>query len=148
MREREREPGSAARMPKIDPSDIELDKTRDGCYWRVLHWLDNDVVLQLRIGHTNCGDPDDFIAEVKLVGADDPAGRAEDGFVILAEFMYSPFELEDAEPDLEEFPDVFRAEFVTMMRHWGRALEIMECGAALGPISEQPCSKGHGRNDV
>lgn len=130
---KEREPEPAITMQTIHQHELELDKTRDGLYWRLLHWVGGaDVLLQLRIGHTSCEDPDDFIAEVKLLGCDDPAGRAEDGFMILSEFMFSPFELEDAEPALEEFPVVFRAEFVTMVDYWRRVLKTMECGAAFG----------------
>ena len=123
---------SAFTLLKINCRDIELDKTRDGRRWRLLLWLDNDVVLQLRIVHTSCDDPGHFIAEMKLVGSDDPAGRSEEGFTKLSEFMYCAVELEDAEPDLDGFPDVFRDEFITMVSYWGQVLEIMECGSALG----------------
>ena len=123
-------------MLTIAPNDIELDKTQDGRYWRMLRWLDDDVVLQLRIGHTSCDDPDDFIAEVELVGFDDPAGRSEEGFTTLSEFMFCAVELEDAEPDVDGFPDIFRDEFITMVRYWGRVQEVMECGAAFGTMRE------------
>ena len=53
--------------------DIELDKTQDGCYWRVLHWVDKDVVLQLLIVHSDYREPDDFIAQIKLAGSDGPS---------------------------------------------------------------------------
>ena len=121
-------------MLKIAPNDIELDKTGDGRYWRLLHWLDTDVVLQLRIGHTSQDDPDDVIAEVKLVGSDDPGGRSEEGFTTLREFMYCAVELEDAEPDLDEFPDVCRDDDGDLL---GAGPE--GDGVRLGARNPEPC---------
>ena len=140
-------------ISKINHGDIELDKTEDGRYWRLLHWVGDDVVLQLRIGHTTQDDPDDLIMEMKRLGPDDldairreintqfdwtarrSWGLFEEGFTTLSEFMYCAVELEDAEPDLDGFPDTFRNEFITMVRYWGRVLEMMECGPAMGTLS-------------
>ena len=133
MSHTEGEPRSAFTMLNIAQHEIELDKTRDGRYWRVLHWVGgSDVLLQLRISHTCCEDPDEFIAEMKLVGSDDEAGRSEEGFTTLSEFLFGPVELEDPEPDVDEFPDVCRDGFITMVSYWGRVLEVMEFGSALG----------------
>ncbi len=135
MSHTEKEPRSALTILKIKFSDMELDKTRDGRYWRVLYWPDAHVVLQLRIRHMCWMEADDFIAEVKLLGADDSWGQSEEGFTTLSEFMHCAVELEDAEPDLDGFPNIFRDEFITMVRYWGRVLEMMECGPAMGTLS-------------
>ncbi len=118
----------------LDPYAIELDKSRDGRYWYLLHWPGNDVLLRLRIVHLSFEEPNDVIAELKRFGPDDPAGRSDEGFTILGRFMCCSIELEEPEPDLDEFPQAFRDEFITMMRYWGRILELMECGSALGSL--------------
>ena len=120
----------------IEQHAIYLDKTRDGHYWRLIYWLHNDVLLQLRIRHTSTDDPDDFIAEMKLVGPEDTGCRSEEGFMTLGEFCELPLalvpglHLDDLVQD--KFPDTYRDEFITMVRYWGRVLEIMECAPALG----------------
>ena len=133
MSHTEGEPRSAFTILNIAQNDIELDKTRDGRYWRLLYWLERDVLLQLLISHTCCEDPNDFIAQVKAFGSDDDlGGRSEQGFTTLSEFMFAPVQLEDTEPCLDGFPDVCRDEFITMVSYWGRVLEVMECGSTPG----------------
>ena len=136
MTERENTPGSPCPPLKFSQHDLELDKSADGRYWRLLHWTNDGVLLQLRIVHSTVDDPNDFIAEMKRIEPDhDPGGRSEAGFVPLGRFFFSPFELEEPEPDLTDFPDAYRAEFVTMVWHLRQVLTIMECGAALGESS-------------
>jgi hypothetical protein len=142
MSHTEAKPESAFTILKIAQNDIELDKTRDGRYWFLLHWPDNEVVLRLRIAHSSVDDPDDFVAEMKVVGPDDPAGRSEEGFSVLSSFMFSPFALDAAEPDIDEFPSQYRDEFVSMVCYWGFVLKTMECGAAFGSMSPVPASSG------
>ena len=127
------EPASEGVTPEIRYGDIELDKSQDGRYWQVVYWPDDTVVLRLRIVHSCCEDPSDFVAEAKVLNEDDPAGRSDEEFQVLSRFMCAPVEFElDTEPDVDEFPDMYRAEFITMVRYWGRVTAIRECGAALG----------------
>jgi len=129
----------------IEQHEIYLDKTRDGRYWRLIYWLHNDVLLQLRIGHTSTDDPDDFIAEMKLVGPEDTGCRSEEGFMTLGEFTEAPVALvQGLDPDLGEYPDTYRDEFITMVRYWGRVLEFMECGSKCRRSTPGPTSRGAG----
>ena len=63
MTERENTPGSPCPPLKFSQHDLELDKSADGRYWRLLHWTNDGVLLQLRIVHSTVDDPNDFIAK-------------------------------------------------------------------------------------
>ncbi len=104
--------------------DVEIDKVGD--YWVITWWLNEDVTLRLKIQHFSYYDPDCFICEAKIQGRD---------FQVLSKGMIAPVELlpdwyED--PDLSEFPEVWRDEFVEMARTWARLIDVTEFGRALG----------------
>ena len=68
------EPASEGVMPEIRYGDIELDKSEDGRYWQVVYWPDDTVVLRLRIVHSCCEDPSDFVAEARCSTRTTPLG--------------------------------------------------------------------------
>ena len=112
--------------------DIEIDKTPDGKYWYLLYWPNDEVVLRLRLVHTSLDDPNDFVAEVKVRKPNDDHGRSGQDFAVVGRFCVSAI---DIEPYLDEFPSVWRREFVAMVRHWARLTAVGNFGPALGRAS-------------
>ena len=100
----------------------------------MLYWPDDTVVLRLRIVHLSVMDLDDFIAETKVREAGDRGGSSDEGFIPVATFMFAPiaFEIDGEQTDLHEFPEIYRDEFIAMVKQWGRVTRVMECGEALG----------------
>jgi hypothetical protein len=109
-------------------TNLEIDK--DGNYWMVRYFPNDQLVLQLRIRQYTNEFSAEFICEIRL--------RGTAGFSTLAEFTYDPIALADwRDPEFAPcvccFPETWREVFVGMAQHWANLNSEVQF-APSGPV--------------
>ena len=110
------------------PDWTTVELTRDEREWHLTYALAT-VDLRMRITHVGPMDPDECACDVR------PQGAAT--FVEVGRCFFAPIEHTTAwpdYPDVEEFPAIWRAEFLQLARLWGELTAIVEVAPALGNL--------------
>src|SRR5438093_6570502 len=106
---------------QIPYGDLELDKIPGA--WVLTYWLSTDIALRLKVRHSSAGDPDDYVAEVRLGADEDFQGVHE-----FSVDMYSVLHPDDDPTVWDDLPQVWTREFQAMAQVWAQVNDMTELG--------------------
>jgi hypothetical protein len=110
----------------VSYEDIELDKIPGA--WVLTGWLQDGLTLRLKLIHSDVGDPDHCVAQIRV--------NVSEEFQTIHEFSIDGFSLDhlDEFPDAtDDFPSIWKPEFLAMARMWARLTSITAFGSSVSP---------------